>query len=316
MPWWGEVEGTHRRGAWGVPQGARAETGGHARGEPRGGVRLATRRAGHAGGGHAGPGCGGAEGALDPRAPPRGGRRRRVWVSPPGGGQAPGGVPRGGPGGASPRARLVRQGAGAVCGARAAGERALEALAIAGGALQGEGGMEPESHARDGGAGSLMVPGGGGLAEPPDLLHPADGGETGRGVRAQHRPRLPVTREHELRDKPDAPGAEAHGSWGEPSDVGAVEEGGRQLLCGEQGRGCAVALRQQTNRTDRGRLGTLSLATALPGGTHGLTQWGHARAPCVHGGVVGLSQGAHRQRPGSSTADIGGGKELPRQRLT
>jgi len=55
---------------------------------------------------------------------------------------------------------------------------ALEARALKVGDLQEAGCMEPEAHARDGGAGDLMMEGSGRWQEPPDFLHPEDGGET------------------------------------------------------------------------------------------------------------------------------------------
>ncbi len=63
-------------------------------------------------------------------------------------------------------------------------DRDLEALAIDGGDLQGEGCMEPESQAIDSGEGDLVVHGGGGRQEPLDLLNTEDGWETVGGLRA------------------------------------------------------------------------------------------------------------------------------------
>jgi hypothetical protein len=54
----------------------------------------------------------------------------------------------------------------------------LEALAIDIGDLKGQGFMEPEAQAIDGGEVDLVVHGGGGLEKPPDLLHTEDSGET------------------------------------------------------------------------------------------------------------------------------------------
>jgi hypothetical protein len=54
----------------------------------------------------------------------------------------------------------------------------LEALAIDVRDLEGEGFMEAEAQAVDGGEGDLVVQRGGRLQEPPDLLHTEDGGET------------------------------------------------------------------------------------------------------------------------------------------
>jgi len=61
----------------------------------------------------------------------------------------------------------------------------LEALAIDVRDLEGEGFMEPEAHARDGGEGDLVVERGGGRQEPSDLLHTQHGGETVCGWRTQ-----------------------------------------------------------------------------------------------------------------------------------
>ena len=104
-------------------------------------------------------------------------------MMPPGGGKEPGGVTMGFPGGAEQSERLFRQGDVPVFGALAAVDMDLEARAIDVGALQGEGCRESESQAIDGGAGALVVQGGGGLEAPPDLLHTEAGGETGGGGR-------------------------------------------------------------------------------------------------------------------------------------
>jgi hypothetical protein len=63
----------------------------------------------------------------------------------------------------------------------------LETLAINVRDLQGEGFMEPESQARDGGEVDLVVQGSGGREEPPDLLHTEDGWETVCGLSANER---------------------------------------------------------------------------------------------------------------------------------
>jgi hypothetical protein len=78
------------------------------------------------------------------------------------------------PGGAEQREGLFRQGDVAGFGALASVEMDLEALGIEVGDLRGEGFMEPEAQAIDGGEGDLVVQGGGGLEEPPDLLHTED----------------------------------------------------------------------------------------------------------------------------------------------
>jgi hypothetical protein len=50
--------------------------------------------------------------------------------------------------------------------------------------LQVKGFMEPEAQAVDGGEVDLVVQGGGGGKEPPDLLHTEDGWKTVGGLRA------------------------------------------------------------------------------------------------------------------------------------
>ena len=135
--------------------------------------------------GHAGTLCGGAEGAWDPGATHGRGRGSTWLVIPPSGGKEPGLVTMGVPGSAEQRQRLCGQGDLTVVGALAAVARDLEALALDGGDLQGEGCREPESQARDRGEGDLVVPGGGGRQEPRDLLNPADGWETVGCWRAQ-----------------------------------------------------------------------------------------------------------------------------------
>jgi len=107
----------------------------------------------------------------------------------------------------------------------------LETLAIEVRDLQGEGCMEPESQARDGGEGDVVVEGGGGHEESPDLLNTAHGWETGGGVRAQEREGVPVAREDVWREEADATGAEAQGSWGKAIDIFAVQEGVLKRLC-------------------------------------------------------------------------------------
>jgi len=158
---------------------------------------------------------------------------------------------------------------------------ALEALASNGGARQGEGFLEPPSHARDGGTGDLVVEGGGGRAEPPDGLHAAHGGEMVGGGRAQARAGVPVARADVLGEAADAPRAEAQGRGSAAVDVFPVQEGGLQRLFGEHvGRG-ARALRQEAYCTDGGFLGTLARATEGESRHHVLPPWGHAIAPFV-----------------------------------
>jgi hypothetical protein len=59
----------------------------------------------------------------------------------------------------------------------------LEALPIDVRDLEGEGLMEPEAQAIDGGKVDLVVQGGGRLQEPLDLLNTEHGGETVGGLR-------------------------------------------------------------------------------------------------------------------------------------
>ena len=122
-----------------MPQGALDEPGVHASFEQMGSVRMAKGMNGHACFGNAGPVCGCAEGALDTGPTPGGGRRRTVWVIPPGGGKEPGRVTMGFPVGAEQSEGLFGQGDVAVFGALPAVDMDLEALAVDIGDLKGEG---------------------------------------------------------------------------------------------------------------------------------------------------------------------------------
>ena len=173
------------------------------------------------------------EGALDTGATQGIGSRRALLLIAPRGGKAPGLVPVGFPGSAEQREGLFRQGDVAVFGALTAVDMDLEALAIDGRDLQEEGCMEPQSSAVDGGAGDLVVQGGGAREEPPDLLHTEDGGETVGGVRANEREGVPVALEDVLGEKAHATVAEAHGRGGEAVDVCAVQEVMLKFLCRE-----------------------------------------------------------------------------------
>ena len=229
--------------------------------------------------GDLGPVFGCAEGALDTGATHGGGRRRTLVVIPPGGGKEPGLVTMGFPGGAEQREGIGGQGDVPVFGALATMDMDLEALAIDVGDLEGEGFMEPEAQAIDGGEVDLVVQGGGGRQEPPDLLHTEDGGETVCGLRAKEREGVPVALEDVLREEADAAVADAHGRWGEAVDVFAVQEGALQLLCRDAVGGCVVELREQADFPDRGLLGTFALAAELQRSNHLLTQWGHEMSP-------------------------------------
>ena len=149
----------------------------------------------------------------------------------PGGGEAPGRVSRRFPGGSQERQGVVGQGAVAVCGTRAAVAMDLEALASDSGDVQGEGFVPPESHARDGGAGDLVVQGGGRREETSDLLGTAEGWAPVCGVRAHERQGVPVACEDVRGEASEATGAEAQGSWGKAIAVLAVQAGVLQCLC-------------------------------------------------------------------------------------
>jgi hypothetical protein len=120
----------------------------------------------------------------------------------------------------------------------------LEALAIDVRDLEGEGFMEPESQAIDGGEVHLVVEGGGGREESLDLLHTEDGGETVCGLRTKEREGVPVAREDVLREESNATVADAHGRGGEAVDVFAVQEVTLTLLFRDAVGGFVVELGQ------------------------------------------------------------------------
>jgi hypothetical protein len=196
-------------------------------------------------------------------------------MTPPGGGKEPGGVPRGLPGGTEQREGLGGQGDGPVFGALAPLDLALEARALKVGDLQEAGCMEPEAHARDGGAGDLRMEGSGRVQEPPDLLHPEDGGETVGGVRAQERERMPVALEAVWREEADAAVADAQGGGGEAVNVFPVEEGVLQGVCREAIGRLVVTLGQEADVPDRGCRSPFALAAQLKRRKPVLTQWAH-----------------------------------------
>lgn len=262
MPWVGEVEGEQGGCELGRPQGTREETGRHARCAPMGGVRLPPGLDGDAHGGARGPVCGCVAGALDAGAPQRRGRRRTVGVMAPGGGQEPGRVPMGLPGGAAQRAGLGGQWDVPVLGALATLAMAVEAWASAVRALEGEGGMEPEAHARERGAGDLGVSRGGGGQEPPACCDTAHSREMGGGVRTQACEGGPVTLADVWREEAEAAGAEAPGRWGEAVAGCAVQAGALQLLCRTAVGGGVGERREQADGPERGLLGTRALAAA------------------------------------------------------
>jgi hypothetical protein len=299
-----------------VPQGALDKPGVHAGFEQMGGVGRPQGMDGHAGVGDPGSLLCGAAGTLA-TAPTHGGGCGRPWVvSAPGGGKAPDLVTMGVPGGAEERQRLGREGDVPVFRALAAVDMDLEALAIKVGDLEGEGFREPEAHTRDGGAVRLLVQGGSRLQKTSDFFHPADGGEPVGGLSPHERQRVPITLEDVLGEAAETAGADAQGSGGEAIDVFAVQQVVLKLLFRDQVWRCAIALSQQAALTDRGFLSPFALTTELKRGDHVLTQWGHEMSPFVSGRVIYLSKGGHRKRQGSSMADMGGVKALPRQRLT
>ena len=201
--------------------------------EQMGGVGRPEGMDGHAGFGHAGPVCGGAKGALDTGATHGRGGGRALFVITAGGGKEPGLVAMGFPGGSQQSEGLLGQGDGAVLSPLAPVDMDLEALAIDIRDLEGEGCMEPESQAVDGGAGDLVVQRCRRFEETPDFFNTEDSREAGGGLSAKERESVPIALEDVLGEKSDATGAEAHGSGGEAIDVFAVQEVVLQLLCGE-----------------------------------------------------------------------------------
>ena len=149
-----------------------------------GGVRMSAGMDGDPCFGNAGPVFGGPEGALATGATQGKGSRRALFGIAPCGGKEPGRVTGGFPVDAEQSERIFGEGDVAVFGALAAVDMDLEARAIDVRDLQGEGFMEPEAQAGAGGAGDLVVQGGSGRKEPPDLRHTEDGGEPGCSWRA------------------------------------------------------------------------------------------------------------------------------------
>ena len=125
---------------------------------------------------------------------------------------------------------LFGQGDVPVFGTLAAVDMDLEALAVNIRDLKVKGFMEPEAQAVDGGEGDLVVQGGGGGKEPPDLLHTEDSGETVCSLRAQERQRVPVALEDMLREEANTAVADTHGRWSEAVDVFPVQEVALKLL--------------------------------------------------------------------------------------
>jgi len=124
------------------------------------------------------------EGALETGPTHRGGGQRAVLLIAPGSGKEPGLVTVGFPVGAEQRERVFGQGDVPVLGALPAMDMDLEAAPVNIGDLKGQGFMESEAQALDGGEVDLVVPRSGRLEESPDFLHTEDGGETVDGLRA------------------------------------------------------------------------------------------------------------------------------------
>jgi hypothetical protein len=186
------------------------------------------------------------------------------------------------PVGAEQREGIGGQGDVPVFGAFPTMDMDLEALAIDVRDLKGEGFMEPESQAIDGGEVHLVVEGGGGREESFDLFHTEDGRETVGGLRTQECKSVPVALEDVLIEKADATVAETHGRWGEAVDIFPVQEVVLQFLFRDAVGGFVVELSQQAYFPDIGLLGPLSLAAELESRNHVLTQWGHEISPFVH----------------------------------
>src|SRR5712691_8043329 len=166
-----------------MPQVALDEPGIHTGFKQMGGIGMPQGMDGHPGFGNAGTLFGFAEGALDTGATHGGSRHRTLGVITPGGGKEPGGVTMGFPVGTEQREGLGGQRDVPVFGALATMNMDLEALAIDVRDLEGEGFMEPEAQAIDGGEIRLVVEGGGRREESLDLLHTEDGREPVGGLR-------------------------------------------------------------------------------------------------------------------------------------
>ena len=163
MPFMGEVEVEHGGFELGMPQVALDEPRIDPGFQQMGGIRMPEGMDGDTHFSDTGALFGFAEGALDTGATHRGSRRRTLGVIPPGGGKEPGGVTMGFPVGAEQREGIGGQGDVPVFGALATMDMDLEALTIDVRDLQGEGLMEPEAQAIDGGEVDLVVEGGGRL---------------------------------------------------------------------------------------------------------------------------------------------------------
>ena len=285
LPCVGEVEGDHRRVELSMPQVALDETGVHTSFKQMGGVRMSQGMDGHAGFGHAGSRCGGAEGALDAGSTHGVGSRRTLLVIPPGGRKEPGGVTMGFPVGAQQRERICGQRDITVLGALAAMDMDLEALSVNIGDLKEEGCMEPKAQTIDRGEVDLIVEGCSRLEDTSDFFNTEDSGEMVCGLRAQEREGVPIAFEDVLREEADTAGAEAQRRWGEAIDIFPVQAVVLQCLFRDAVRGFMGELREQADFPDIGFLRPFAFATEVKGRNHLLTQWAHEISPFVRRGV-------------------------------
>ena len=277
----GEREVDHRGFELRMAHGALDEPGIHAGFKEMGGVGMPQGMDGHTGFGHASPLCGFAEGPLD-TAPTHGrSRHRTVGVIPPGGRKEPGRMAMGFPGGTQQGEGLSGQGHVPVFGALPTMDMDLKTLAIDGRDLEGEGVMEPEAQALDGGEIDLVVQRGGRREETPHFFNTQDGGETVCRLRPQEREGGPSALEDVLREETDATRADTHRRGGEAVDVFPVQEVMLQFLFSNAVGGFVGELREQADCTDRRVLSPFTLATEVESSHHVLAQWGHETSPFV-----------------------------------
>jgi len=183
------------------------------------------------------------------------------------------------PVGAEQSEGLGGQGDVPVFGALATMDMDLEARAIDVRDLEGEGFLEPEAQAIDGGEVDVVVQRCGGREETPNFFNTQDGGETVCSWRTQEREGVPVALEDVLIEETDATIADTHRRGGEAVDVFPVQEVVLQFLFSNAVGGFVVELREQAYFTDVGLLGTLALPAELKRSNHLLTQWGHEISP-------------------------------------
>ena len=98
---------------------------------------------------------------------------------------------------------------------------------------------------------------------------------------ANEREGVPGTFEDVLEEEFDTTVADTHGSGCEVLDIFTVQEVVLELRFGDEVRGCAKDLSEQTNFSDIGFLSTFALAAELESGDHLLTKWCHEISPLV-----------------------------------